>query len=430
MKYTQDSTKVNNEINKHIKIIVKEVKKELKDNLISLVLAGGLARGEGSIEVIKERIIPINDYDVYAITKKPVSSEILNKISINATKRFGFKSNFSFTISDHRMNFYVDLRNLTINSLKKVEPMVKYYEIKHSGKIIYGKDVRSLIPDYKLKNIPLQEGMRFLFNRMSLLIECFKPRFPYNEYSYEEKKAVIYYIIKNYLTIAEALLLLSKKFVPSYKKRAVIFKKTYKNDFPELYKEIPDLADKIIKYTELKLRPNFELDIKTWFTARDDMFKVTRYYLKKAFQFSENDILKFPKKFKRKIRKVFLRDYLKYYLKNKFGINFGYNLFNRIAQLYLNLIYFKRLKKAIGRYYFKIFLDTTDPGLKLYSAAPLILFSIEPNKAIYIKLLDNAVKQLSKIYPAPKLRKDNEQYWEDVAKYYADAFRPYQFLKA
>jgi len=430
MTYTQHGNQVNKEIDRHIKIIVEEAKNKLKDNLVSLLLVGGLARGEGSVEVTRERIIPINDYDIYAITKKPVNEKTLNEISISATKKFGLKTSFSFVISDHKMNFYVDLRNLTLSSLRKVEPMVKYYEIKHSGRVVYGEDVRKMIPDYNLKDIPPQEGMRFLFNRMSLLIECFKPRYLYNEYSYEEKKAVVYYIIKNYLTIAEALLLLSKKFVPSYRKRAIILKKTYKNDFPELYKEIPDLADKIMKYTALKLKPSFELDIKTWFEARDDVFKVTKYYLKRAFNFSEDDALKFPNKFKRKIRKIFLINYLKYYLRNKLKVNFGSTLLNRFAQVYLNYIYFKKLKRATGKHYFKIFLDTTDPGLKLYSAAPLILFSIELNKAVYTKLLESAVKQLGKVYPVPKIRKDNEQYWEDVAKYYADAFRPYQFLKA
>ncbi|SVB90683.1 uncharacterized protein METZ01_LOCUS243537, partial [marine metagenome] len=38
-------------------------------NIESIVLAGGFGRGEGSVLIVDNDIQPINDYDIYIITK-------------------------------------------------------------------------------------------------------------------------------------------------------------------------------------------------------------------------------------------------------------------------------------------------------------------------------------------------------------------------
>ena len=39
-------------------------------NIESIVLAGGFGRGEGSVLIVDNDIQPINDYDIYIITKE------------------------------------------------------------------------------------------------------------------------------------------------------------------------------------------------------------------------------------------------------------------------------------------------------------------------------------------------------------------------
>lgn len=437
-KFTVYGKEVDDVIEGHMNILRNEIVAAIQDNLISIVLTGGFARGEGSVEIKNGNIEPVNDYDLFVITKKTVPDTLLSDISLRATQKMDIKTNFSFTKSNYTINFYVDLRNMTLDEFKKVIPLLKYYEIKHSGLVIYGEDVLKLMPDFKVEEIPLQDGMRFLFNRMSLLIEYLKPKHLRGEISPEEEKSIIFFAAKSFHSCCEALLLLSGKFVPSYEKRAEIFKETYKKDFPELYVKISDLDRKIYKYTELKLKSHFEgiNAIDAWFEAREAIGIATQFYLEKAFEMKpSNNWIDFSKEFHKAMKKKYLQPYLKHHLKNKKGLNISDNgilalSIAYLGQIFMNWLYFAKTKRLISKKYFKIFIDLTDPGLKLYSALPLILFSLSRNEKVNKKMLNEAITYLKKIYPPPNLRKDTDlNFWEDVAEYYTNAFRIYQFLK-
>ncbi len=418
--------KVDKEVEKHMKIIVEEIKKEVKD-VVSVLAIGGLGRGEGSFLIEKGKVVPLNDYDIYLITKKLVNFEKLKKISEKATKKIKKDSKFSFSKASSKMEFYIDLRNLTFNNIKKVPSMVKYYEIKNSAKIIYGRDVRKDMPEISLKEIPLEDGLRFLINRASLLIESFDID---NLNSEEARKTINYYIIKNYLTFAEALLLLNQKFVCSYKKRAEIFDNCFKKDFPELYKKIPNLPEKIRKFTEQKLRPQknflFQDPTKNWLEARRDFLIIANFYLEKAFELKSNTPIELSNSLK-KLNNKFLSNYIKIEIKSKFGISFP-KFFTFIlsfpGRIYFNYLYFKRNLSLTKEKNFKILFSNQDINLRIYSLAPLVLFSLNNNLKINKKIFESAKKNIS------NFKKRKIENWNQLRELYADIFRIYQFLKA
>ena len=85
-KFSQFGRKVDKVVESHMEIIIEEAKKELKD-IISILVIGGLGRGEGSFLIKNKKVFPLNDYDLYLITEKKVNFDILKRISMNATKR-------------------------------------------------------------------------------------------------------------------------------------------------------------------------------------------------------------------------------------------------------------------------------------------------------------------------------------------------------
>ncbi len=424
MKNFSKYKKADKEVEKHMKIIVKEIKKEVKD-VVSVMAIGGLGRGEGSFIYENKKFKPLNDYDIYLITKKKTSFLKLKKISKRAGKKI-MKSNFSFSRSSSLMEFYVDLRNMTLDEMKKVEPMLKYYEIRESAKIVYGRDVRKDMPNFSLDEIPLEEGFRFLMNRMSLLIESFNTG---KLEDFKTRKTIIYYIGKNYLTAAESLLLLNKKFKASYEKRSKVLRKCYKEDFKKLAKKLPNLHLRVEKFTKNKLRPKrkfFKQDPKKlWLEARRDMLKVTNYYIEKAFNLNSSNFLQLSSEIK-KMNKTFLKKYLSLFIKSKFNLNPKLLLspLSFFGRIYFNYLYYKRNFLLNKKRNFKILFSSEDINLKIYSLCPLVLFSLKKDLSLNKECFNNARKKMNKISSSEKVNN-----WESLRKKYSDIFRVYQFLK-
>jgi hypothetical protein len=433
----REGIKIDRLINNYLNIITEEVRKAVdRENLLSVILIGGFARTEGSMLIEKNRISPLNDFDIFIITKMPLKID-LKKLSLDCLKKCGIKSEFSFKESLGIMQFYIDFRNMTLEELKKVPSFIKYYEIKNSSKIIYGEDVLKYIPNYKLSDIPPEEGLRHMFNRLSLLAEYLVPS--YEKLNAESKKTAMFFIGKCYLSIAEAFLLYSGDFVCSYKKRAEIFKKNFRLKFPELYNLIPDLDRKVELHTNLKLKPrlinmNYE---SFWFEARNDVMKCIIYYLNLIYglrlKFREENILRLSLIIKKILRKKLLLRYLKTYLKQR-GIVIKNSFFlktkNRPSQIYLNFLYFRELKKIFNIFKKEILFSATDPGIKFYSALILCVFSANNDKSVNKKLLAAAYKSVDRFFPAQNFNNDNSfSSWKNLCSLYTRAFRVYQFLK-
>ncbi len=424
-KFSKYGKKVDKVVEGHMKIIIEEVKKELND-IISILVIGGLGRGEGSFLIKDKKIFPLNDYDIYLVTEKKVDFDLLKKISLDATKRILKDSKFSFSESSSLMEFYVDLRNLTIIELRNVEPLLKYYEIRESARVIYGRDVRKEMPAFNIEAIPLEEGFRFLMNRMSLLIESFDIT---NLNSRDTKKTILYYTGKNYLSCAEALLLLNKRFICSYAGRAKLLEESYKKDFPELSSMVPGLPEKVNLFTKYKLKPseNFfkgnVLDF--WFTARDDMLKVANFYISKAFN------IKNEKEFYKKIEELshyFLRAYLKIFIRQKFKLslpNFLLSLLLPFAKFYFNWLYYKRNLMLNKKRNFSVLFSLKDINLRIYSLCPLVLLSLGKDLLIDRIYLEKAEKKITKLGFFGNIKN-----WEELRRKYSDLFRIYQFLKS
>ncbi len=383
-------TAYGDDVDEYIKInyLDKIIKSFVRDcDPISILLFGGFGKGEGSLQFINGKPVPFNDFDFYVVTKYKIDDDKLDKISMNASKEIGMGgleiAYFPKEGYDANKYFHVDVRCLPVNKMKNLMNIQRYYELKYGTQIIYGKNILKDMNDIKSENIPVSDGLRNLFNKLHTMLLGLKEN--YNE---DQKKIRIFWSYKCYMSICEALLILNKKFAPTAKERNEIFSKIYKNNFPYIHKEIPDLATKIKKATNFKLKPDFNLDAeKLWNDSLKDILIVFEYYIRKITK--TEDIGE-------AINKKLPYFYFEPFIKNKIGFNLW------PVQYILNIGYTKILAKE-KEFYFKPLFTWKDVGLRMILPIYYLLKYKAENNKIYLDKAYNELKNFIKV--------DKKDFW-------------------
>ncbi|MDY6834482.1 MAG: hypothetical protein SVY53_06755 [Chloroflexota bacterium] len=437
-RYTNLGEQVDNQIDRHMNLIVESMNDAIVQPA-ALILGGGFARGEGTAKVIDGVVHPINDYDITIVTEEPLSfsKNTLNTLALELSKKIT-NTSFSFTESTNVFHFYLDFRCMTTKELMRLPPLLKYYELKHSGKVIYGdQSILDLIPNYQIKDMPREDGFRFLFNRMSLLVEFFRTKYLRKDMSIQEKESLLYFISKMNMSIAEALTLLSNTFEPSYVQRANILEKSYATHYPELSSIAPNVPDIVTWATDCKLHfedyvaaTSAEEVVDLWFKTRENLRHVIPYYTSKLYGIDNQidwirDSDHFMGLLRGKLDVRYTRDAIKAKLKLPLTTSIAkYASYG--AQVYLNSLYYRKLKELKGISYRKILHEITDPGLKIFRALPQILYALKEDGSHDRAMISRGVDRLQKLQPSPQgLGLDD---WDSASVFYADVFRIYQFM--
>ncbi len=351
MTYTT-SKKADKQIEKEIKIVTDIIREEL--NPISIILVGGLGKGEASL--YKGKLF--NDIDVYVVTKKNVSSKRLEKVGIkasNAICRGGLEFMEHYNqVYDAKIFFHVDIRAIKYSKLRKLKKTTRAFELKYSSKILYGEDVRYLINITK-SDLSLSEGIRHLINKSCLLLMVMDLRRMNGNFIKDEKQFMIYHSIKTFLGCAEALLLAKGDDAPTYRGRNELFKKYYQDEFPDFVKEV-DFATKF----KMNLRfEKIENPVQFWKNARNFLDFTLKYIAKNNLNIDFIDRIDLVRKLYKKLPHIYFKPYLP----------LGSILFP--LQYFLNILYFKKTK------YFRVLFSWRDIGVRILFPAYLLLFSIE-----------------------------------------------------
>ncbi len=392
MKYTT-SLEADKKIEKNLKKISEVIVKEL--NPISIILFGGLGKGEGSLY----RGELFNDIDIYVVTKDKIPEKRLEEVGIkasNAIKAGGieFIEN-SEELYDAKKFFHVDLRCIKYTDMPKLRKTTRAFEIKYSSQVLYGEDIRLLIKVEK-EDLSLSEGLRHLFNKSCFLLMTIDKRRLKGKFMKDEKKYLIYHCIKTFLGCAEALLLAKKDDAPTYMGRNKLFKKHYGKEFPELAKKV-DFSTKMklnLKFDEIKNPLEF------WKEARDFLDFTLKHIAKDNLKIEFKDRKDLARKLYKKLPYVYFEPYI------------PLNKITFFSQYFLNFLYFKRIK------YWKTLLTWRDPGIRIFFPAYLLLFSLEEPS-----LKKEAEKYLKKLVRA----KDSS--WEGLRRSVLKAYGAYYSQK-
>lgn len=413
-KYTPYTEKwINDKINSDMQIIREEILKVVKP--ISIILLGGFGRGEGSVIVRNNTILPLKDYDILIVLDEKISTYELQTIKENAQKALGYGSQIyqEIMFSD----FEVSMLPIQFSNLQYLAD-IKSYEIKTKSKILYGEDVRKEIK-LSSSDIPLSGGARFLFRKAIGLLRRFSLKYLQNPPNRREKNCLIYECAKVYMDIGTALSLISGTYKPTYSEREEFIKKNFKHYFPELSKKLPHLSDRISFFTHLKLFPNDdtynEIDAaKLLFDTRRDLGIVLKYYMNQYLGVKGNDWIGFSEDCYKKMKKEDLKDMIRHYLKAKFNINnmFFVRVANFLYQKYFSLRYILKLSR--DEKILRIDPLREFPLYRLFTSSILLLFSLNKSGTLDKSLFNSFITSLSKIYPIKVKGSNDEERWNEA----------------
>lgn len=225
--------RINQYIDSDLEIIKNETIR-LIDNVESIILGGGFGRGEGSIIVSETKIQPINDYDIYVVTK--------NKIPLST--RITLREKLASRIKIRQ----IDVEFKTLNQLRYAKNTVANYDLKYASKIIYGSlNILKIIPEIKSSQILLKESLIPLQLYGISIIQSY----PINQ-NVENEFWGKQQISKSILGWSMALLVCKGKYHYSYKERQHLFKDITLNQ------EMINLVDFA---TNFKLRPSLSTEV-------------------------------------------------------------------------------------------------------------------------------------------------------------------------
>lgn len=423
-KYTiYDDKSIDQEIDRKLEIVKKCITKHLNNNVISILLAGGYGRGEGSVIIDNGNVKLLKDFDIAVIVKKIPDYSIMELVLEDIYQSLGNEGESLFKYA----NFAIDLRYLQINRINF--PDIWFYDLK-SSTLIYGKDIKEQIL-YNAEDIPLSSGLRLLFEKVTGLLGHFEYKMLYNEIERDAKLRLIYECMKTYIEIATSLCILKKTYISSYSKRVEIIRNLYSEGLlNEIMNNIPDLIDKIEYATKFKFKPSYDLvkdPIELYFNTRDDLITVIQYYIRNYIGININNWVEIEI-LSKKLAKVYYKPMLEAWLKNaftsKFFIKSTLDMLNIIYQIYTNLLYIKLVKKYYGKRHLRLINNIIiSPSLKFFPAGLLILISLNRDGSINENILSKAIFLLRNVVPI-----DNKNACWEVAKIeYLKAYKCYLY---
>jgi len=343
MKYTV-SSEANAKVERDMDVIVKEIRGRIP-GVLSVILTGSFSRGEGPVKEVNGEFYPYNDYDVQVVIRGKIGKEEVDRISCEISKKLGYRGIglfYDFKKEEQKMvgNFYLDLKVDSVKDLKKLLPRIRNYELRNESMLLWGRDYRRLIPDFSLRDVPLSDTAKLLLDRLSQLIQYYSVERKY------DSEFLSYIIQQAYAVCCTSLLMLRGKYEIGYTRSMEIFKGCYKEDFPELFKKIPNLSEKIEGYINWKKNPiklPFEDVRKEWFIAKRNLIEVAKYF--------------FSEFLGRQIESVdglvegilgmhtrFYRPYLRVISRQRLGVDISYILLP-VVSLVMKYKYYKRLRE-------------------------------------------------------------------------------------
>lgn len=194
---------------------VKEYFKEILNLLksykaVSLILLGSAVEGKLIYEIKKNKIKVYSDYDMVIIIEK--YDKRVKKLKESLLK-------LSYEMRKNSLGFNLDFKLITLKQLSNLPRHTYTYSLKNKGLLIWGKDVKKIIPSVSLNDIDIKEENESLI-RVLLYVLYYMPKniFDKNfeiESEEDSMKEFNFVICKYALQIVPWLLLLEGNLINS-----------------------------------------------------------------------------------------------------------------------------------------------------------------------------------------------------------------------
>jgi hypothetical protein len=304
-----------------------------------------------------------------------------------------------------------------------------FYDLKVASHLLYGEDVRHLIP-WDNKDIPVSSGLRLLFEKIDGLLGVFSSTYLERaEITEEKKKILLLECYKTFVEICTALCILVKDYEPKYADRVKVLEKIYSSQLSDLAEILPDLPQRVKKSTNFKLRPEFanvdENPIALWFDTRQYLNATLIFYLGKIFGTKSITSGNLHSHLKRLARCYYIP-----FLQDKFRWSNGMllDIAGLLYQALTNLEYMYVILTRKGTCYLRPFVvPFISPSLKFFPAEILVLFSLRKNGTVDMLRIKQAADQLRYCIPMKRDLPNNPiQRWDAIRKSLLEAYSLYR----
>lgn len=335
----------------------------------SLLLTGSFAKGEATILLENGNLKFLSDFEIVVASRRYLLKSLLRQME-----------RFMADISQEA-GLEVGISGITLSLcswfpplFKTLKPTITNYDLKYGARLIYGKNCLEKVPDFKPQDIPLWEGIRLLFNRMSAALKHFLSDNGRTDES-------VFYIYKVVLACQDALLISTGNYHPSYALRNQMLQEVFPRYFSDLNSKLPGFLSVTIAATEYKLKGKSSLPdtARLWFDVAEICDEIFRYVIKQDMDMEFSDYLEFQEK----------------YQQNS-ALN-SHTQASLSSPLYQNMVSFiKMFMSSRGSISWGILRKMGSPWNRLvYSAIPLAYFSFSPDGRVNQAYLKRAREVLS-----------------------------------
>lgn len=178
--------------------------------LRAIVLAGSLARNEGTFIARDGCSVLLGDADVFLVFRDnagvPAAAEVTS-----------LGKSIEARLAERGIRGTIGVDAVSARYLQVLAPRILSYEIRQTSQVLWGdKNVLSLIPDFSPAEISREDAWRMLCNRMIEQLDFV------NESAIDTERlnpALQYAVIKLYLDLATSYLLFAGAYEPTYRVR-------------------------------------------------------------------------------------------------------------------------------------------------------------------------------------------------------------------
>lgn len=174
-----------------------------------MVLTGSLARGEGSWTEAGGARKALGDAEILLVFERKIPAlGVVERLCREVEQALRCRG----------IICSIDLSPIRTTYLRSLQPHIFAYELRECGRVLWGDpNILSLIPPFSPADIPLEDGLWLLCNRMIEQLGELAPtsRTP------DSPQGLHYATVKLYLDMATCLLLFAGHYVPGYRARQI-----------------------------------------------------------------------------------------------------------------------------------------------------------------------------------------------------------------
>lgn len=196
-----------------IESLLKKIVEALnRKGVLSIMTLGSLPRGELSYRIKNGDLTLFSDIDLLVITEYKLSKEKMNFLS-SLLKDLGKKFQPLNPLFDIKIEFF------SLQDFKRLPFKVRFYELKETGKVLFGQDLRYMMPKFDINDRDIKDTNSIVLRRLLHMLLYFP-----KELLEDRKKDFIqdffkYVVTRNALDIATVLLFQKGICLTTYKEK-------------------------------------------------------------------------------------------------------------------------------------------------------------------------------------------------------------------